>query len=98
MGNSQFATELLRKAFMYFYPGFGTYHKQVVSRCMLGAIEWMHTSLHKQAAEHWKRCVEEFETLQEQADRDNFPEKQEWYSQHCDILRSALLERVKPPM
>lgn len=97
MGNSHFAIELLRKAVLSFYPGIGTYHKQVVARCILGAVEWLHKSSHNQAAADWLRCVDEFETLQELADRYNFHEQKEWYDYHCDILRAALLEWVKPP-
>jgi hypothetical protein len=97
MGNSHFAIELLRKAFIDFYPGIGTYHKQEVARCMLGALEWMHTSSRNQAAAHWSRCIDEFENLRGWADQDNLPEKEEWYAEHRDLLRSALLDRVKPP-
>src|SRR5215207_1438534 len=39
MGNSHFAIELLRKAVQNFYPGIGSYHKQVIARCMLGRSE-----------------------------------------------------------
>ena len=97
MGNSYFAMELLRRAVSDFYPGFGAYHKQVVARCMLGAVEWMHKSSLKQAAKDWSCCVDGFENLCSRADRDNIQEKMDWYSEHSDILRSALLKRVKPP-
>ena len=94
--HSHFAIELLRKAVLNFYPGIGTYHKQVVTRCMLGALEWMHPACHSQAAADWLRCIDEFANLRECADRDHFHEKAEWYSLHHDILQSALLEWVKP--
>lgn len=97
MGNTHVAIELLRKAVLNFYPGFGSYHKQVVARCMLGAVEWMQESSYKQAVTDWTRCIDEFEKLRWWADRDNCQEKEEWYAQHRDILRAALLERVKPP-
>jgi hypothetical protein len=93
MGNIYYAIELLRKAVQYFYPGVGSYHKQVVARGMLGALEWMQVSSHKQAIVDWKRCVDEFEFLRQWADRDNLPKKEEWYAQHTEILRTALLER-----
>jgi hypothetical protein len=97
MRNSHFASELLRKAVRDFYPGVGTYHKQVVARCMLGAVEWMHKTSRSQAAADWLRCLDEFEDLRWWSDRDNFQERVEWYSERQAILRSALLERVKPP-
>jgi hypothetical protein len=97
MGNSHFAIELLRKAVMSFYPGIGTYHKQMVARCMLGAVEWMHKASHNQAAADWLHCLDELEELREWADRDNFPEKEKWYAKRRDILRSALLEWLEPP-
>jgi tetratricopeptide (TPR) repeat protein len=75
IGNSRFAIELLRKAVSDFYPGVGTYHKQVVARCMLGAVEWMHKSLLKQAAADWLCCFDEFEQLRWSADRDIFRRK-----------------------
>lgn len=93
LGNTHFAIELLRKAVQYFYPGIGSFHKQVIARCMLGAVEWMQTSCHHQAAADWKRCVEEFDILRRWADRDNLPKKVEWYTQHGEILHAALLER-----
>ena len=96
LGNSRFAVELLRRAVLDFYPGIGTCHKQVVARCMLGALEWMHTSLHSQAAADWLRCVDELEQLRELADQGNLKDKVEWYSAQCDILRSALLEWLEP--
>ena len=95
LGNTHYAIELLRKAVQNFYPGVGSYHKQVVARCMLGAIEWMQVSSHKQAIVDWKRCVEEFEFLRRWADRDHLSRKEEWYAKHCEILRAALLERCK---
>jgi hypothetical protein len=64
---------------------------------MLGALEWMQKPCHNQAAADWLRCVDDFENLRELAERDNFPQKEAWYAQHCDILRTALLEWVKPP-
>ena len=97
MGNSYFAIELLRRAVSDFYPGLGVYHKQVVARCMLGAVEWMHKSSHKQAAADWLCCFDQFEQLRCSADSDNLPEQEEWYSERCNILTSALLGRVKPP-
>jgi len=97
MGNSYFAIELLRRAVSDFYPGIGVYHKQVVARCMLGAVEWMHKSSHQQAAADWLCCFDQFEQLRCLADRDNLPEKEEWYSERRNILTAALLGRVKPP-
>jgi tetratricopeptide (TPR) repeat protein len=41
LGNTHFALELLRKAVQNFCPGIGSFHKQVIARCMLGAVEWM---------------------------------------------------------
>jgi hypothetical protein len=96
IGNSYLAVELLRKAVINFHPGIGTYHKQVVARCMLGSLEWMHQSSHNQAVADWLHCIDEFEKLRWLADRDNYQAKEEWYSQHCGLLRSALLERVEP--
>jgi tetratricopeptide (TPR) repeat protein len=94
-GNAHFAVELLRKAVQNFYPGIGSYHKQVIARCMLGAVEWMEVTSHKQAFQDWKRCIEEFEDLRRWADRDNLPKKVEWYAQHREILGAALLARRK---
>lgn len=101
MGNIHYAIELLRKSVRYFHAGVGTYHKQAVARCMLGALEWMQRPSHNQATADWIRCIEEFEKLRGEADRDNCPEKEKWYAQHRDILRVALFEKhngnPKPP-
>jgi hypothetical protein len=98
LGNSRFAVELLRQAVSDFYTGIGTCHQQMVARCILGALEWMHKSLHNLATADWLRCVEELEQLRDAADRENLDDKTQWYSEHCDILRSALLEWLEPSM
>lgn len=64
---------------------------------MLGAMEWLEPSSHRQAVTDWTRCIEEFETMRSWADRDRCPEQEEWYARRCDILRAALLPRVRPP-
>jgi hypothetical protein len=97
MGFSHFAIELLRKAVIHFYPGTGTYHKQVIARCMLGSVEWVYKLAQNQAAEDWKRCIGEFDNLRAWADRDNLADKEAWYREHREILVSALLQHVKPP-
>jgi hypothetical protein len=97
MGFSHFATELLRKAVINFHPGIGTYHKQVIARCMLGAVEWTNKLSQNQAVADWRRCIDEFKDLREWADRDNIKQKEAWYLEHHDVLQSALLERVRPP-
>jgi hypothetical protein len=97
MGFSHFAIELLRKAVINFHPGMGTYHKQAIARCMLGAVEWTNKLSQNQAVADWRRCVDEFEDLRKWADRDNLNEKEAWYLEHHDVLQSALLERVRPP-
>lgn len=96
LGNSRFAIELLRRAVLDFYPGLGCCHKQVVARCMLGALEWMHAPLHNQAAADWLRCLDELDHLRGLADRENRDDKADWYAAHSDILRSALLGRLEP--
>ncbi|HEY3476712.1 MAG TPA: hypothetical protein VGK56_18990 [Anaerolineales bacterium] len=95
--NIDSAIEFLRHAVRNFHPGFGTYHKQVVARCLLGAIEWMQESTQQQAAAHWMHGLDELERLRWWADRDNCREKEEWYARRSDLLRAALLERVRPP-
>jgi hypothetical protein len=95
MGNPYYATELLRKSVLYFYPGVGTYHKQVVARGLLGALEWRQRSARNQADADWMCCINEFEKLRGLADVDNCPEKERWYAQHRDILRAALSEKRK---
>jgi tetratricopeptide (TPR) repeat protein len=93
MGNTHFAIELLRKSVLHFFPGVGTYHKQVVARCMLGAVEWMDGRSHNQAEADWTRCIEEFEKLGQWANQDNNPTKKEWYTEHSVILCDALLDQ-----
>ena len=97
MGFSHFAIELLRKAVMHFYPGMGPYHKQVIARCMLGAVEWTYKLSWKQAYADWRCCLDEFEELRGWADRDNLMDKAAWYTEHHDVLLYALREHVQPP-
>jgi hypothetical protein len=91
--NTYFAIELLRKSVLNFFPGVGTYHKQVVARCILGAVEWMNETSHAQADADWTRSLEEFEKLRQWASRDNHQTKREWYTEHRAILYDALLEK-----
>ncbi|HSJ87639.1 MAG TPA: hypothetical protein VK909_10555 [Anaerolineales bacterium] len=100
MGNLRYAVELLKKAMAEFSPGKGGSHKQVVARCMLGAMEWMDESRHNQALTDWRRCIEDLDTLRLQADKDNRQSRKKWYADHRDILQAALAERLphtQPP-
>lgn len=94
--NSYAAIEFLRKAVRNFYPAVGEYHKQVVARCMLGALEWMQQSTARQAFEDWDCCLDEFENLRWDAARDNDDRKEKWYRYQRTVLRAALVERVRP--
>lgn len=94
MGNTHFAIELLRKSVQNFYPGIGTYHKQMVARCLLGAVEWMNERSQDQAVADWTGSIEEIENLRQIARRDNDPSKGEWYAEHHHILHTALTERL----
>lgn len=96
MGFSHFAIELLRKAVIHFYSGNGAYHKQVIARCMLGAVEWTYELSWKQAYADWRRCIDEFDELRGWADRDNLMDKEAWYAEHSDILIAALRKHVQP--
>ena len=93
MENTHFAMELLRKSVLHFFPGVGIYHKQVVARCMLGAVEWMDKLSRNQADADWTRCINEFDQLRQWAERDNQPSKKEWYAERCAILNDALLDQ-----
>jgi hypothetical protein len=101
MGNTHNAIELLRKSVLHFLPGVGTYHKQVVARCMLGAVEWMNETSHTQADADWTRSIEDLGKLRTWASRDNQQTKRDWYTEHYAILYDALLEKrrqnPKPP-
>jgi len=93
MGNVHFAIELLSKSVQNFFPGIGTYHKQVVARCMLGALEWMNNLSRKQAEQDWRRCIQEFENLKLMASRDNQQTKIDWYTEREAIIHAAVLEK-----
>jgi len=93
LGSKHFATELLRKSVRSFFPGIGSYHKQAVARCLLGAIEWMNPPPHHQAAADWMQSIKEFKKLQWWAERDNMPEKKEWYARRAVLLQAALSDQ-----
>jgi hypothetical protein len=93
MGNVHFAIELLRRSVQSFFPGIGTYHKQAVARCMLGALEWMNNLSRKQADQDWRSSIGDFDNLRLSASRDNHPTKIDWYAEHSAILHAALLEK-----
>jgi tetratricopeptide (TPR) repeat protein len=94
LGYTRSAIELVRTAVQKFYSGLGSYHKQVVARCMLGAMEWMNNSSPKQAFLDWTRSIEEFEELRSWANRDNLQAKEHWYNEHRAVLRVALSEHL----
>lgn len=91
--NTHFAMELLRKSVLHFFPGAGIYHKQVIARCMLGAVEWIDGLSRNQADADWTRCIAEFEQLRQWAEWDNQSTKKEWYAERCAILNDALLDQ-----
>jgi tetratricopeptide (TPR) repeat protein len=97
LGNLYPAIDLLRKAGQRFYPGIGTYHKEVVARCMLGAVEWMYEPPHDQAIADWTQSIEDFEKLRSLANRNNDFTKRHWYTDHRRILHAALDERRHGP-
>ena len=94
MGNLGLAIELLKKTVQNFSPGLGHNHKQVVARCMLGAVEWLHPGLRNQAAMSWRRCMEEFRELKVQTDYANNQARRQWYAERIDLLEAALSERL----
>lgn len=95
MGNTYFAIDLLNDAVRWFYPGIGSYHKEAVACCMLGAMECLHNPGNSQVVGHWMHCAEEFEKLRVRAERDHLEEKEQWYAHHRDLLRAVLLEQHK---
>jgi tetratricopeptide (TPR) repeat protein len=97
LGNLYSAIEWLSTAVQKFDSGIGTYHKQVVARCIVGAVEWMYEPTHNHAIVDWTRSVEEFEDLRVCASRDNNQTKREWYTQHRAILHTALSDRLRLP-
>jgi tetratricopeptide (TPR) repeat protein len=95
LGNLYSAIDLFRKAGQRFYPGIGTYHKEVVARCMLGAVEWMNEPPpHNQAIADWTVSIEDFEKLRTLANRNNDLTKRDWYTDHRRILCAALDEQL----
>ncbi|MEW6029921.1 MAG: hypothetical protein ACOYZ8_07760 [Chloroflexota bacterium] len=94
MGNIPAAIELLKRAVVDFSPGIGNKHKQVVARCMLGAVEWMDSTKHNQATIDWRRCVDEFEELRSWADKANEQQRKKWYINRRVILRTLLLGKL----
>jgi tetratricopeptide (TPR) repeat protein len=97
LGNVHCAIDLMRKAVQNFYPGVGTYHKQVVARCMLGAMEWMNQPPDAQAEEDWTQTIEGLEKLRTIADRNNDFQRRTWYTDHRRILKEALDEQLPHP-
>jgi tetratricopeptide (TPR) repeat protein len=93
LGNLYSAIDLLRKAVQSFSPGIGTYHKEVVARCMLGAVERMNEPSHDQAIADWTVSIEDFEKLRTMANRNNDFKKRDWYTNHRRILCAASDER-----
>ena len=94
MGYMNLATDCLKHAIRDFPSAHGNNHKQAVTRCMLGVIEWDDPSSYNQAVIDWRRCIDEFEALRLRADRENKQTRSEWYADHLVILRSTLTERV----
>lgn len=93
MGNMALAVALLKKAVVDLSPGIGNNHKQAVARCMLAAMGGLDKGDGNPATIGWRRCIEEFEQLRVQADRDNDQVKKKWYADHRAILQAALSER-----
>ena len=94
MGYMNLAADCLKHAIRDFPSATGNNHKQAVTRCMLGVIEWLDPPTNNQAVIDWRRCIDEFEALRLRADRENQQARAEWYADHVVLLRAALTERV----
>jgi tetratricopeptide (TPR) repeat protein len=94
IGNLDLAIELLQRAMLDFAPGIGNNHKQVVARCMLGAVEWLKPDNRNQASTGWRRCIEEFRELMLRADQRNDQQTRQWYADRIALLEAALSERL----
>lgn len=95
--NISSAIDVLRRAVQNFYPGIGIYHKQVVARLMLGAVERLNSSTYNQAVADWKRSIAEFEQLRVWAERDKLQQKKQWYDERLELLRAAFSTRSRRP-
>jgi tetratricopeptide (TPR) repeat protein len=94
MGYMNLAVDALKHAVLEFPSGKGNNHKQVVARCLLGAMQWHDDCDRNQAIIGWKRCVKELAALRLQADRENKQTKAEWYADQHAVLEAALATRV----
>jgi tetratricopeptide (TPR) repeat protein len=94
MGYMNLAVDALKHAVLELPSGKGNNHKQVVARCLLGAMLWHDECDLNQAIIEWKRCVKELAALRLQADRDNKQTRAEWYADQHAVLVAALAVRV----
>ena len=94
MGYMNLAVDALKHAVLEFPSGKGNNHKQVVARCLLGAMHWHDECDRNQAIIEWKRCVKELAALRLQADRNNQQTRAEWYADQHAVLEAALAARV----
>ena len=94
MGYMNLAVDALKHAVLEFPSGKGNDHKQVVARCMLGAMYWQDDCDRLQAINEWKRCVKELAALRLQADRENKQTRAEWYADQLVMLQAELTARV----
>ena len=78
MGYMNLAIAALKHAVLAFASGKGNNHKQVVARCLLGAVQWQDDCDRNQAINEWKRCVKELAALRLQADREDRQTRAEW--------------------
>lgn len=94
MGYMNLAIAALKHAVLEFASGKGNNHKQVLARCMLGAMYWQDDCDRLQAINEWKRCVKELAALRLQADREDRQTRAEWYADQHAMLQAALAARV----
>ena len=91
------AIDVLRRSVQNYIPGIGIYHKQVVARLMLGAVERLDSSTYNQAVDDWKRSIAEFEQLRVWAERDKLQQKMQWYAERLELLKAAFSTRSRQP-
>jgi len=91
LGNPFESQSSLLKALENYPPGS---HEYAVTCWMIGIVQWLLENRHSDAMMNWKRAIENFRQLKDQAEFDRQRSKVDWYSERISEMEESLRERV----
>ena len=84
------AEEYLREAVALSHPGS---HRQVVTRWMLGSVQWHMPESHGEAMMSWMKAIQGFEALCQAREKEHNLFERNWYRSTLAVIRDSAEEK-----